>query len=147
MIYPVSAIRLRPQWFVSFKDACSFMRFVLLHIKRNENVHQNRDFRKYFRKLEHFKCGQVKMHRYKKERKWLLLKSLPSFSIVSTKAAGIFSDSSSQQILSHNLLNTIFWLSVINSHMEIQFLVAQPRPQGLLAFQNGGGSGEDPGTQ
>jgi len=24
---------------------------------------------------------------------------------------------------------------------------AQPRPQGLLAFQNGGGSGEDPGTQ
>ena len=23
----------------------------------------------------------------------------------------------------------------------------QPRPQGLLAFQNGGGSGEDPGTQ
>ena len=22
----------------------------------------------------------------------------------------------------------------------------QPRPQGLLAFQNGGGSGEDPGT-
>ena len=26
-------------------------------------------------------------------------------------------------------------------------LSAQPRPQGLLAFQNGGGSGEDPGTQ
>ena len=25
--------------------------------------------------------------------------------------------------------------------------VTQPRPQGLLAFQNGGGSGEDPGTQ
>ena len=24
---------------------------------------------------------------------------------------------------------------------------AQPRPQGLLAFQYGGGSGEDPGTQ
>ena len=24
---------------------------------------------------------------------------------------------------------------------------SQPRPQGLLAFQNGGGSGEDPGTQ
>ena len=23
----------------------------------------------------------------------------------------------------------------------------QPRPQGLLAFQYGGGSGEDPGTQ
>ena len=23
----------------------------------------------------------------------------------------------------------------------------QPRPQGLLAFQNGGGLGEDPGTQ
>ena len=23
----------------------------------------------------------------------------------------------------------------------------QPRPQGLLAFQNGGGSGQDPGTQ
>ena len=23
----------------------------------------------------------------------------------------------------------------------------QPRPQGLLAFQNGGGSGEDPGTR
>jgi len=23
----------------------------------------------------------------------------------------------------------------------------QPRPHGLLAFQNGGGSGEDPGTQ
>ena len=25
--------------------------------------------------------------------------------------------------------------------------VPQPRPQGLLAFQYGGGSGEDPGTQ
>ena len=25
--------------------------------------------------------------------------------------------------------------------------LAQPRPQGLLAFQYGGGSGEDPGTQ
>jgi len=24
---------------------------------------------------------------------------------------------------------------------------SQPRPQGLLAFQNGGGWGEDPGTQ
>ena len=24
--------------------------------------------------------------------------------------------------------------------------IDQPRPQGLLAFQNGGGSGEDPGT-
>ena len=24
---------------------------------------------------------------------------------------------------------------------------SQPRPQGPLAFQNGGGSGEDPGTQ
>lgn len=28
-----------------------------------------------------------------------------------------------------------------------QQLWRQPRPQGLLAFQNGGGSGEDPGTQ
>ena len=27
------------------------------------------------------------------------------------------------------------------------FITEQPRPQGLLAFQYGGGSGEDPGTQ
>ena len=27
------------------------------------------------------------------------------------------------------------------------FCCPQPRPQGLLAFQYGGGSGEDPGTQ
>ena len=26
-------------------------------------------------------------------------------------------------------------------------IITQPRPQGLLAFQNGGGSGEDPGAQ
>ena len=26
-------------------------------------------------------------------------------------------------------------------------VTAQPRPQGLLAFQYGGGSGKDPGTQ
>ena len=29
----------------------------------------------------------------------------------------------------------------------MRFAQNQPRPQGLLAFQNGGGSGEDPGTQ
>ena len=28
-----------------------------------------------------------------------------------------------------------------------QLTTDQPRPQGLLAFQYGGGSGEDPGTQ
>ena len=27
-----------------------------------------------------------------------------------------------------------------------RYTLMQPRPQGLLAFQNGGGSGEDPGT-
>ena len=30
---------------------------------------------------------------------------------------------------------------------KLIFVLSQPRPQGLLAFQNGGGSGEDPGTQ
>ena len=30
-------------------------------------------------------------------------------------------------------------------HRKLKHLF-QPRPQGLLAFQNGGGSGEDPGT-
>ena len=37
-------------------------------------------------------------------------------------------------------------------HHPLKFILkpnraSQPRPQGLLAFQNGGGSGEDPGTQ
>ena len=30
---------------------------------------------------------------------------------------------------------------------KMAFKSRQPRPEGLLAFQNGGGSGEDPGTQ
>jgi len=29
----------------------------------------------------------------------------------------------------------------------VRLIHTQPRSQGLLAFQNGGGSGEDPGTQ
>ena len=37
-------------------------------------------------------------------------------------------------------------LSVKKKHTDL-LLLLQPRPQGLLAFQNGGGSGEDPGTQ
>ena len=31
--------------------------------------------------------------------------------------------------------------------MKMRSETLQPRPQGLLAFQYGGGSGEDPGTQ
>ena len=31
--------------------------------------------------------------------------------------------------------------------LPLLYACVQPRPQGLLAFQNGGGSGEDPGTQ
>ena len=38
---------------------------------------------------------------------------------------------------------------VIKSHLPDAhaYVKMQPRPQGLLAFQYGGGSGEDPGTQ
>ena len=32
-------------------------------------------------------------------------------------------------------------------HISVVVVNLQPRPQGLLAFQNGGGSGEDPGTK
>ena len=38
-------------------------------------------------------------------------------------------------------------VTLVTSTPQIRSLVTQPRPQGLLAFQNGGGSGEDPGTQ
>ena len=35
----------------------------------------------------------------------------------------------------------------LSIYHRTQQRIGQPRPQGLLAFQNGGGSGEDPGTQ
>ena len=35
----------------------------------------------------------------------------------------------------------------ITGSLKFSFPAPQPRPQGLLAFQYGGGSGEDPGTQ
>ena len=41
----------------------------------------------------------------------------------------------------------VFKLQIFNKDQKnISSLIIQPRPQGLLAFQNGGGSGEDPGT-
>ena len=39
-------------------------------------------------------------------------------------------------------------LSILRCTIEkMSVVINQPRPQGLLAFQNGGDSGEDPGTQ
>ena len=47
---------------------------------------------------------------------------------------------------SSNLVPRVFSLFKMVAARE-KTLAHQPRPQGLLAFQNGGGSGEDPGTQ
>ena len=42
----------------------------------------------------------------------------------------------------------IFFHCLFGGHFEKRgSFSSQPRPQGLLAFQYGGGSGEDPGTQ
>jgi len=43
--------------------------------------------------------------------------------------------------------NNTLILFINGNCMEFCFIYVQPRPQGLLAFQYGGGSGEDPGTQ
>ena len=39
------------------------------------------------------------------------------------------------------------WVSYGLIWPDFDSFESQPRPQGLLAFQNGGGSGEDPGAQ
>ena len=45
----------------------------------------------------------------------------------------------------HFLGRTLIWPGYLGEH--ILGLCGQPRPQGLLAFQYGGGRREDPGTQ